>query len=321
MKKKKRIKTVVIVLVIVALGIAAYLLLRDGIEKEPVVSENVDTQGQYITYNGKKYETNANVKAILFLGVDKEAKAELGQNPGENGQSDSINLLILDTKEKTGEILQISRDCMIDIDIYDINGEKITTERGQITLQYAYGDGEEKSCRLTAEKVSELLFGVQIQDYVSLTLDGIETATDAIGGVTLTVPKDYTEIDPSFKEGATVTLDGAKSEKYVRSRDQESLEGNNERMERQAQFMQALIKELQTVESDQYQSLYQKLDPYMVTNMTAKELEDLKEYEISDEITVLPGTVQLEDGHAQYLVDDAKTKDLVIKWFYKETSL
>lgn len=316
--RKSKTKKVVIGLIIIVLAVFAFLLLHEDKKEQPAVSGQVDTQGQYITYNGKKYETNAEVKTILFLGVDKEAKADLGQNPGENGQSDSINLLVLNTKEKTGQILQISRDSMVDIDIYDINGEKITTEEGQITLQYAYGDGKEKSCRLTAEKVSELLYGVPVQDYLSLTLDGIAAATDAIGGVTLTNPKDYTKIDPSFLEGATVTLNGAKAEKYVRSRDQESVEGNNERMERQAQFMQALIKEMQAVESEEYQAVYQKLEPYMVTNMNAKKLEDLTEYEISDDITILPGKVQLKDGHAQYLVDDEKTKELVIKWFYKE---
>ncbi len=316
--KKSRIKTAVIFLVILVLIVFAYILLHGDKEKKPVLSGELDTQGQYITYNGKQYETNAEIKTVLFLGVDKEAKAELSQTPGENGQSDSINLLVLNTKEKTGQILQISRDSMVDVDIYDFNGQHITTEKGQITLQYAYGDGKEKSCRLTAEKVSELLFGVHVQDYLSLTLEGITAATDAVGGVTLTVPKDYTKIDPSFEEGATVTLDGAKAEKYVRSRDQESLEGNNERMERQAQFMQALIRQMQSAESGDYQSIYRQLEPYMVTNMSAKELEDLSDYKITDDITVLPGNVQLKDGHAQYLVDDEKTKELVIKWFYKE---
>ena len=42
------------------------------------------------------------------MGVDKEEKADLGNNPGENGQSDSLNLLALNKEEKTAQIIQIS---------------------------------------------------------------------------------------------------------------------------------------------------------------------------------------------------------------------
>ena len=33
-------------------------------------------------------------------------------------------------------------------------------------------------------------------------------ATDAVGGITLTVPEDYTAVDLAFEKGAEVTLNG-----------------------------------------------------------------------------------------------------------------
>ena len=78
-----------------------------------------------------------------------------------------------------------------------MNGEKLGKEKGQIALQYAYGDGGRKSCWLTKNAVSELLYGVKIDAYLAMTIEGIAKATDLIGGVTLTVPEDYTDIDPS----------------------------------------------------------------------------------------------------------------------------
>ena len=99
------------------------------------------------------------------MGVDKKEKADLGNNPGENGQSDSLNLLVLNKEEKTAQIIQISRDSMVGIDIYDVTGNRLMTENGQIALQYAYGDGAEESCRLTSEKVSELMYGVNVDSY------------------------------------------------------------------------------------------------------------------------------------------------------------
>ena len=54
-----------------------------------------DQQSGIIEEDGKKYKLNPDIKTVLFMGVDKEEKADLGNNPGENGQSDSLNLLHL----------------------------------------------------------------------------------------------------------------------------------------------------------------------------------------------------------------------------------
>lgn len=192
------------------------------------------------------------------------------------------------------------------------------SEPGQIALQYAYGDGKKQSCRLTTEKVSELLYGVDIQSYLSLTLDGMVKAADAIGGVALTVPEDYTSIDPAFVKGQTLTMDGRMVEKYVRSRDTEVLDSNVQRMQRQSQFMEALIEKLQSIEErDRYVSLYQEMEPYMVTNMTADDMIQLAEYEIDSETMEVPGEVILKDEHAQYIVDNKNLQKIILKTFYK----
>ena len=60
-----------------------------------------------------------------------------------------------------------------------------------------------------------------------------------------------------------------------------------------------------------------RLNPYMVTNMTADELKAVSEYEISSEIKKVPGEVIEKDGHAQYIVDNDKLKQIVIEMFYK----
>lgn len=320
MKNKNRILIILIcVCLVLASVVAATVLHRKSNDKKSVSSKNSEeTQTQYITYNNKKYKQNSDVKTLLFMGIDKEAKTELNNRPGENGQSDSLNLVVMNTKTKKAQILQISRDTMVDIDIYGVDGKKMMIEPGQIALQYAYGDGEGKSCRLTSEKVSGLLYGVDVDMYLSLTMEGMVAATDAIGGVELTIPEDYTDIDPNFVQGAEVTLDGEMAEKYVRSRNTDVLDSNNQRMERQSQFMGALIQKMQEIKGNaQYASLYQQLNPYMVTNMTADELKAVSEYEISSEIKKVPGEVIEKDGHAQYIVDNDKLKQIVIEMFYK----
>ncbi|GAA6492316.1 hypothetical protein K280104A7_18800 [Candidatus Bariatricus faecipullorum] len=317
----KNILTAVLAVACVALlGATAYTVFSDRRTEETVSSEAEEqTASGQIVYNGKEYEPDPAVKTLLFLGIDQQEKADLSGTPGENGQSDSLNLLVMNTETREAKILQISRDAMVDIDIYSVSGEKIRTEEGQIALQYAYGDGDSQSCRLTADRVSELLYGVEIDDYLSLTLEGMTVATDAVGGVTLTVPEDYTEIDPAFWQGAVVTLNGELAEKYVRTRDIEELDSNSQRMERQAQFMQALIEKLGEMnDTSQYASLYEQLEPYMVTSMTAEQMLETAEYQIDEEMEQVPGEIISKDGHAQFLPDNEKLQELVINMFYKE---
>ena len=322
MKNKNRIVGILAVLCVALLGGVGYTIARDkdAAKEEKAVKKSAETELQtgVVTVNGKKYKRNPDVQTVLFMGIDKTAKADLHNNPGENGQSDSLNLLAVNRAEKTAQVIQISRDSMVDIDIYDVSGEKLLSEEGQIALQYAYGDGEEESCRLTAEKVSELLYGVEVDSYVSLTLEGMIQATDALGGITLTVPEDYTQIDPAFAKGANLTLDGKLAEKYVRSRDIDVLESNNQRMERQSQFMGALIEKLQQVKGNSaYMALYEQMEPYMVTNMTADEMKALSEYEIAPETVKVPGEIIEKDGHAQFIVNNEELQKILIKTFYK----
>ena len=325
MKNKNRIIIVLAVVCVILLGGVGYTLLQDEKEeKQPESMTETESDGQsgVVVVDGVKYKLNTNIQTVLFLGIDKEARGDLGNTPGENGQSDSLNLLVADRETKKAQILQISRDSMVDIDIYSASGDKMMIEQGQIALQYAYGDGEEESCRLTAGKVSELLYGVEIQSYLSLTMEGMVKAADAIGGVTMTVPEDYTWIDPAFAKGQTLTMDGAMVEKYVRSRDLEVLDSNVQRMQRQSQFMGALIEKMQSIKgSSNYLSLYQEMEPYMVTNMTADEMKALSDYEIDPETVNIPGEVILKDGHAQFIVDNEKLQKIVLKMFYKQNRM
>lgn len=303
---------------ILLLGGVVYTVGKDRkIEKTKEAQQTEQSQSGIVEIAGEKYKRNPELQTILFLGIDQEARADLHHNPGENGQSDSLNLLVLDKEKKTAQIVQISRDSMVDIDIYDINGEKLMTEEGQIALQYAYGDGEEESCRLTSEKVADLMYGVEVDSYVSLTLKGMAVAVDELGGITLTVPEDYTEIHHDFQKGRTVTLDGTLAELYIRSRNTEILDSNNQRMERQAQFMTALAGKLQSISGNrQYLTLYEKLEPYMVTNMTAEEMKKLSEYQVVEEMLKIPGEVVEKEGRAQFIVDNEAWKAMIMELFF-----
>lgn len=145
---------VIVILAVICAGLLAGVVYtvtkgKSGTQKKQEASaeagaDETESQSGIIEEDGKKYKLNPDIKTVLFMGVDKEEKADLGNNPGENGQSDSLNLLVLNKEEKTAQIIQISRDSMVGIDIYDVTGNRLMTENGQIALQYAYGDGAEE---------------------------------------------------------------------------------------------------------------------------------------------------------------------------------
>lgn len=318
MNKRNRIVAIMIAVAVAMIaGLFGYGIWRKYAAKETAKEDaEVYEDSSYITYKGKKYEYNHHLKNILFMGVDKSEQMEESE-AGQGGQTDTLILLSMNRENKTTTLLQIPRDTMTDIDIYDINGEYLTTEREQISLQYAYGDGKKKSCRMTMEAVSDLLYEVPVDSYLAMSVDGIAEVTTLMGGVTLTVPKDYTKIDPAFKAGETIVLAGEQAEKYVRYRDVEVSGSNLERMERQEQFMEALARQIQGKDTAWYQQLLQEAQGYLTMDLTLEEVERMKSYQMAEQIEKVPGEIKPGGEHDEFVVDNEKLQDLVIKLFYK----
>ena len=321
MKKKKYvILGIVTVLLVTVVGVLAYRMQQDKkkekIKYDGYTDENQETN--YITYKGEKYKYNYNLRTVLFMGVDKEGEIE-EKKVGDGGQTDSLVLFAMDTEKKTTQALSVSRDTMTDIRTYDMSGEFLSTERAQLALQYAYGDGKAKSCVLTREAVSNLLYQTPVNSYVALTMEGFSRIADELGGIRITVPQDYTHINPAFKKGETITLNGKMAEQYVRYRDTSASGSNNERMERQSQFIETLVKQLQINMKEKKDAvhLYRKMKPYMVTDISEEELEKMINYEFEGKVEKVPGTVQKGEKYDEFIVDNEKLKEKVINMFYK----
>ena len=321
MKKKKYvILGIVTVLLVTVAGVLAYRMQQDRkkekIKYDGYTDENQETN--YITYKGEKYKYNYNLRTVLFMGVDKEGEIE-EKKVGGGGQTDSLVLFAMDTEKKTTQALSVSRDTMTDIRTYDMSGEFLSTERAQLALQYAYGDGKAKSCVLTREAVSNLLYQTPVNSYVALTMEGFSRIADELGGIRITVPQDYTHINSAFKKGETITLNGKMAEQYVRYRDTSASGSNNERMERQSQFIEALVKQLQINMKEKKDAvhLYRKMKPYMVTDISEEELEKMINYEFEGKVEKVPGTVQKGEKYDEFIVDNEKLQEKVINMFYK----
>ena len=106
---------------------------------------------------------------------------------------------------------------MTEIETFDLQGNSLGLTENHLNLQYAYGDGAHTSCRLMEEAVSRLLYQVPIQGYCALNMDAMPVLADSVDGVEITVPDNsLAEVDPSFVQGAQVTITGENAETFLR---------------------------------------------------------------------------------------------------------
>ena len=330
MKNKKVISVILVgvaLAVIVVLGVTAGRLVAGRQQELEQVQEESQTPPAQtatrneVTYEGQTYRYNENLTNILFLGVDKEQEVTLQNTPGTAGQADCIMLLSLDQETETGRVLQISRDCMTQVDLYDVSGNYFTSVEAQLATQYAYGNGERSSCWAMEKTVGELLQDVPIDAYLSLNIDAIGSLNDAVGGVTLTIPEDYTAIDPAFTSGAVVTLNGEQAERYVRYRDTNVTGSNNERIERQVQYITALFSALKNTageEDSYYERFSSYLRPYMVTDMDGQQIDSFVNYKfLTEETRYVPGESLKGEEHEEFIVNEEKLTQILLEMFYK----
>lgn len=305
---------------------ASCIALAGCTRKQKPVPESAQTEVQSqaidntIEWKGKKYKYNHNLNNILFLGVDKSDPIGETYLPGETGQSDCIMLLSLDTEKKKGRILQINRNTYTQVDVYDENGNYANSIDGQLALQYAYDIGGSSSCWAVKKTVGELLYGVPVDGYFALDLDGIAEINDALGGVDVLMKQDYTMIDPSFAEGQTVHLEGMAAQHFVRYRDQAVFNSVQNRMERQTDYVTSLIDSMNRSGGRKlYDVLSPYLDTYVITDLDADQMNALAKYTYdTDEVAYLPGEMREGKEFEEFYVDADALQDLLISMFYVE---
>lgn len=270
---------------------------------------------------------NDHLSNYLFLGVDTSEPVETYEVQADAGQADTIFLVSLNRKTREIQVLAIPRDTIAEIQVFSPGGKSLGTTKQHLNIQYAFGDGKHKSCRLMKDAVSRLLDNLPIQGYCSLNLDGIPLLADLVDGVEVTIPDDsFENAYPEFQEGTTVTLTSENVEAFVRYRDRTTSQSALVRQEHQNLFLQAYLKkarEYQEKETAFVTEMYETLEPYMVTNMGTDFFVDLlKASEEGEPITyTLPGEGREgSDGYEEYHVDEKALSDLLLQMFYQKDS-
>lgn len=276
-----------------------------------------------IDVDGVTYRLRDNVTTILLMGIDQSSGVEIsGYRNG--GQADFIELIAIDDDAKKISRLQIDRDTMTPITVLGVLGDVAGERVAQISLSHGFGDGAKQSCELTADAVSNLLMDVPIEEYISMSLDGISVLNDAVGGVTVTLADDFSALDPAMTQGTTLTLQGEQAEIYVRSRMNIGVGTNEARMARQQEYISRLSDQLSTkLQQDQefIGELYDQLEQYLVTSISRGRLINVvwnsRDYERAQ--VEIAGSHRIgSDGFMQFYVDETALQQTVLDMFYQK---
>lgn len=274
-----------------------------------------------LEYKGREYELKDGIETVLILGLDKFEGAD-ADSYNNDKQSDFLMLLVVDHNTESCTALHINRDTIAEMNILGVAGNKVGTVEKQIALAHTYGNGKEVSCRNAADAVSGLLMNVQIDHYVSVTMDAVAVYNDLIGGVEVEVLDDFSGIDDTLVKGETVTLMGEHALNYVRTRYGLDDSTNARRMVRQRQYLEALYaKTVSIADSDDnfIVNAGLKLADFMISDYTGNGLQYLAE-KISGydfvEIRELDGREIRGEEHIEFYPYESSIKEAVIELFY-----
>lgn len=321
--KRKLMRGLAVALLAVFLLTGAFLLLELWEKRQSIFPEQ-KTENTVYEYNGVEYVKNEDVESFLILGLDKFEDAINNDSYNNDQRADFLMLLVFDNSEKKFTAVHLNRDTMVNMNVLGVAGQKIGTVNKQLALAHTYGNGRDVSCRNTADAVSELLNGVKVNHYLSITMDAVPILNDLLGGVEVTVLDDFSGIDDTLIKGETVTLHGNHALTYVRERYGLEDSSNSTRMVRQRQYMTAVYdKAMLKIENDDNFVIEasSKLADYIVSDRSVNQLQEiakkLSQYKFT-EIETLEGESVVKDGLMEFRPDADSIDKIVFELFYKK---
>jgi LCP family protein required for cell wall assembly len=321
--KKSPIIPIIAVVLVAVLMFSGFQLLM-AVFSPANTEENKITTTKTITRNGKEYYPRQDITVFMLLGIDQQGPVEASDSYNNDGEADMVALAIFDESDKTFNVLVLNRDTMMNVPILGIGGKPAGTSFEQLALSHTYGTGLEDSCENTRTAVSDFLYGLNIDYYISMNMDAIAILNDAVGGVTVNVTDDFSAVDPSITKGE-VTLKGDQALTFIQTRKDVGNQMNISRMDRHKEYMNGFIKAFNNQLKNNGDSFvyetYTAIDKYMVTDTSVNTMSNLinkySEYSLKDIITPEGENVTGAD-YMEFYADENKLDQMILNLFYAE---
>ncbi len=277
-------------------------------------------------FGGQWYRLREKLDTFLVIGLDKES--DRLENLDEeatlnNQQCDFLLLVVADRAEGTFTALQLNRDTMALIPRIGIHGARLSPVTQQLALSHTYGSGGRDSCTNTVHAVSNLLYGIPVEHYFSLTMDAIPVLTDLVDGVPVHVEDDFSQITPDLPQGRDVTLRGDLALTFVRSRGGVGDGSNLNRMNRQRVYLSSLHERLNArlgSDSSFALRLATELADYSISDLLTDELaqaaERMSELSFSG-IETIQGEAKMGEKYIEFYPDEEALQAQLIRLFFE----
>ena len=304
--------------------ILALVILYSGfrlLDSAPVGGNGAPAATKTITRDGVDYFPRQDIRVLMVLGIDQSGPVQSSHYYRNRGAADSILLLIFDETNEECRILSLNRDTMLHMDVLGVRGEYAGTSYGQLALAHTYGEGLEDSCENVKNTLVKFLPGLTVDCYLAMNMDALPILNDAVGGVTVNVVDDFSQVNPSISLGE-VKLTGDQVIDFVRSRKDVGDQQNSSRMARQREYVDKFFRTLAEKQCQDIHFLadmYQAAVPYIVTDCSAETLSGMLSrymgYTVK-EIVSPEGETLVAEGSCQFHVDAQKLDALILRLFY-----
>ncbi|MFJ3597655.1 LCP family protein [Streptomyces sp. NPDC090126] len=181
---------------------------------------------------------------ILLIGSDSRAgeNSEYGRDDGGSQRSDTTILLHLAADRESATAVSIPRDLMVEVPSCRTADDKKTRERfTQFNAAFELGG---TACTI---RTVERMTGIRVDHHMVVDFNGFKDMVDAVDGVEICLKEPIDDEDAHLKLPAgRQTLNGEEALGYVRARKSLGNGSDTERMERQQQFLGALVNKMQS---------------------------------------------------------------------------
>ena len=311
---------VVILILVLVFLISGLQILESTVFSQDSVQET--TGRKTIIRDGIEYFPRQDITVLLVMGIDQNGPVQDSGYYRNEGAADMVALLIFDEETKDYSILYLNRDTMLKMPVLGIDGKPAGTNYGQLALAHTFGNGLEASCENVRKTVSDFLYGLQIDYYLSMNMDAIGVLNDAVGGVTVHVTEDFSKVDPSIPMGR-VTLMCQQAINYVRTRKNVGDQLNISRIQRQKDYIQGFMSAFDQAAKQNTNfmvSTYEEISEYMVTDCSVNAINGMlsryKDFPLRQIVTP-EGENVLGNEYYEFHVDAEALDALILELFYR----
>ena len=310
---------VVLILVLVLLY-SGLRVLESTVLRQPQQEQTAATSKTLVREN-VSYFPRQDITVVLVMGIDQYGPVADSEAYNNRGAADMVMLLVFDEKNEVCNVLHLNRDTMLEMPVLGLGGREAGTYYGQLALSHTYGSGLEDSCENVRKTVSNFLYGITIDHYVAMNMDAISILNDAVGGVTVHVTEDFSQVDPTIGMG-TVTLKGEQAIHFVRTRKDVGDQLNLSRIDRQQEYIDGFVDSFRAKQEQDGEFIaqaYEDVSPYLVTDCTVNAISGMidryGDYSIG-EVVSPEGRNVMGEQYFEFYVEEEKLDALILRMFY-----